>query len=390
LEPLLKNPRVADRTTIFRGVQIARNAFGTDGNEHDMGFARMFTGEPLVNIGGHPWGGGPSVDQMVAAAWGVESLALRVVSCAAEPFPKPGFLHRNSFVYSGPARHKSPYTDPFEAYDRLFVDPFADNRAQRQRILGARRSMMGVSVRQLDELSRRLGQTERHKLGLHAAAVRQLEQRIALDLQHDRHPGASCARKPKPPRQFGTETPDLLVNDESAVPEIITSMLDLIVAGFACDLTRIATLQFGYAGNKWSFDWLGIGQSIHDLAHLDNADAGSSPETVEKLVSANRFYAAQVADLALKLDAIPEADGSSMLDNTLIVWANEFGRGDHSLDNVPIVLIGGRGVGLPTGRRVVDAGPQPFQRVGCTVLNLMGVPAAGFGDELACGTLQGL
>jgi hypothetical protein len=43
--------------------------------------------------------------------------------------------------------------------------------------------------------------------------------------------------------------------------------------------------------------------------------------------------------MALALDAVPEGAGT-MLDNTLIVWANELGRGDHSLENITVVLSG--------------------------------------------------
>jgi hypothetical protein len=106
-------------------------------------------------------------------------------------------------------------------------------------------------------------------------------------------------------------------------------------------------------------------------------------------VQANRYYATQVAYLARKLNAIPEG-GGTVLDNTLIVWANEFGRGDHSLDNIPIVLIGGARGALASGGRLVDVGRQTFQRVGCTILRAMGLPAEGFGDEPACGPLQGV
>jgi hypothetical protein len=39
---------------------------------------------------------------------------------------------------------------------------------------------------------------------------------------------------------------------------------------------------------------------------------------------------------------------------------------------------------------MVDQGIQDYHRLGTTLLNLMGVPAAGFGEEPACGVLQGL
>lgn len=108
------------------------------------------------------------------------------------------------------------------------------------------------------------------------------------------------------------------------------------------------------------------------------------------IVAANRYYAGAVARLARSLAQTPEADGSTALDHTLVVWANEFGRGDHSLDNVPIVLIGGPLADATSRGRLVDVGAQPFQRVGCTILRSMGASAEGFGDLVGCGPLRGL
>ena len=107
-------------------------------------------------------------------------------------------------------------------------------------------------------------------------------------------------------------------------------------------------------------------------------------------MAVNQYYASCVARLATQLDAVPEA-GGTMLDNTLVVWANEQGRGDHNQDNVPIVFLGLVGRGIATGGRVIDTGTtQVFNRVGASILNLMDMPVAGFGDQPTCGVFPGL
>ena len=138
------------------------------------------------------------------------------------------------------------------------------------------------------------------------------------------------------------------------------------------------------------FGWKGINLNCHDnVAHLDTSDVGSTPLNTARVVLMNQYYANCVAKLATALDAVPEGNGT-MLDNTLVVWANELGRGDHNLNNVPVVLIGGAGGAIPRGGRVIDVGPQVFNRLGCTILNVMGQEAAGFGDVPNCGVFQGL
>src|SRR5262249_46335709 len=102
LDGLLANPRLASRTTLVRGLYVPRDPNGTGGNEQDMGFARMWTGARLMAIGTTPWGGAPSVDQLIARAQGLPSLNLAVYASAIQPFPKPGFQHRRSFCYAAP------------------------------------------------------------------------------------------------------------------------------------------------------------------------------------------------------------------------------------------------------------------------------------------------
>ena len=62
----------------------------------------------------------------------------------------------------------------------------------------------------------------------------------------------------------------------------------------------------------------------------------------------------------------------------------------HGFDDIPVTLIGGAAGRLKPAGGVVDAGPQTYHRLGCTMLDLMGAPSPGFGEEAACGVLQGL
>jgi uncharacterized protein DUF1552 len=401
LEPLVSDPRIAARTAVVKGIFIPNDLNGTDGNQHDAGFARMFTGARLLSIGGRPWGGAASIDQIIARSWRTNTLSLAVLASLTEPHPKPGFDHRRSFTYVGPGQIREPMIDPFLAYQQLFSprDAAASGGAldpkTRQR-LQLRKSVLDSIAGDLKDTSRRLGPRERRKLDLHLESVRELETSLSAALASDMLPGfgrngAACEHRPRAaPRDFGASAPDLLVMSDDAVPELVGDMIDLAASALICDVARIATIQLGYGGGKWRFGWEGIGLNCHDdVAHLDTSNIGSSPANTARVVTMNRWYAKTVADLAKKLDSVPEGEGT-VLDNTLIVWANELGRGDHSLANVPIVFIGGAGGALPPGGRLIDVGRQPFNRVGCTVLNLMGIRAEGFGDLPDCGQIQGL
>ncbi len=362
---------LASKTNIVKGVYIPSDGNGTNGNEHDMGFARMFTGEKLVSRGGQPWGGGASVDQILARAWTIDTLTLAILASQTEPHPKVGFDHRESFSYLGPATLKHPRKDPLAIFNYLFPAVTPDPH---------RVSVLDAVAANLGEVSGRLGPAERAKLDYHLTAIRDVE----------RHLKNSCATPPTAPPSYLALDPNSEISEDTYITRLVDDMIDLAVLSLQCGVTNIATLQFGYGGGKWRFGWQGINMNCHDdVAHHDTSDAGSSPENTKRVVLMNQYYASRVAKLATALDAVPEGNGT-MLDNTLIVWANELGRGDHNQKNVPIVLIGKASGAIPRGGRVIDAGPQVFNRLGCTVLNVMGQNVPGFGDVPDCGVFRGL
>ena len=360
------------KTNIIKGVYVPSDLNGANGNEHDMGFARMFTGERLVSLGGQPWGGGPSVDQILAQANNLDSLTLAILASQVEPHPKKGFDHRESFSYLGAATLKHPRKDPLAVFNYLFP-PVSADPARRVSVLDAVAANLG-------EVSARLGPAERKKLDYHLTAIHDVERRLLN----------TCAKPPRSPPNYLGMDPNAEVSTDAFIPRLVDDMIDLLLLSLKCQVTTIATLQLGYGGGKWRFAWQGIDMNCHDdVAHHDTADAGSTPENTQRVLLMNQYYASRVAKIATALDAIPEGSGT-MLDNTLVVWANEFGRGDHHQENVPIVLIGRAGGAIPKGGRVVDVGRQVFNRLGCTILNAMGQRTPGFGDVPDCGSFRGL
>jgi len=374
------------KTNVIKGMSIPFEANGSNANQHDMGFARLFTGEPLLSRAGAPWGGGASVDQILAKDWKVDSLTLAVLASNYEPHTKPGFDHRRSFCYVGPATLKYPQIDPLRVYGTLFGGGAGSGAVVHQRLL-ARRSVLDAVTGNLGEIAGRLGADDGRKLDYHATAIRDVERRLSTLLADQQ---ATCPMTPARPVDVLAMDPGAETAVDSFVPQLLDAMIDLGAVALACGLTRIMTLQLGFCGGKWSFSWKGINMNCHDdVAHLDTSDEGSSPENTARVVAINQFQAGCVARLATALDAVPEV-GGTLLDSTLVVWGNEEGRGDHDQNNVPVVLLGLVGRGIPAGGRLIDQGKQPFNRLGCTVLNLMDHPVAGFGDQATCGSFAGL
>ena len=91
----------------------------------------------------------------------------------------------------------------------------------------------------------------------------------------------------------------------------------------------------------------GITEGHHELSHNPDSDQKSQ----EKLIKINKWYCEQMAYLAKRLAETPEpGGGGSLLDNTLVIWTNELGKGNsHTLNDIPFVLVG-NGLDFRMGR----------------------------------------
>jgi hypothetical protein len=123
--------------------------------------------------------------------------------------------------------------------------------------------------------------------------------------------------------------------------------IDLMVNSFAADFARLATFQITNSVGQARMRWIGITEGHHELSHAPDTDA----KAVDKLTRINKWYCEQMAYLAKRLAETPEPGGpGSLLDNTLVVWTNELGKGNsHTLDNIPFVLVG-NGLDFKMGR----------------------------------------
>jgi hypothetical protein len=373
------------KTNIIRGLHVTNNV-SMSGNEHDIGFARMFTGAQLMPTpDGTPWGGAISVDQILANDWKVQSLTTAVYSSEVEDHPKKGFDHRVSFSYVAPQTLNLPVIDPLTAYTNTFPQPGDMAAAQR---LQLRKSVLDSVAGDLQELSGRLGHDDSHKLDFHLTAVRDTETRLSSLLADH----GTC-KYAAAPRDFKNIPPGLANNEldiETYVPDMIDAFVTLIGAALKCGLTRVGSLQFGYGGGKWRWAWRNINMNHHDdIAHYDHTDdMGTTPAEITNsahITTINQYYASVVQKLAVDLNSAPEG-GGTILDNTLVVWASEFGRGDHQLTDIPAVLIGLVGNGIQKGNRLIDVASerggqqQPHNILGYHMLNALGHTTAGWGD----------
>jgi hypothetical protein len=217
-------------------------------------------------------------------------------------------------------------------------------------------------------LSQSLGAEERAKLDAHAQSLRQLEERILKQIE---------ARNSPPEVVVQCTTPSDPGGGSDALANSVLHM-DLAINAFACDLTRVAAVQFGHhSSTQVDIPEVGAAGDWHNgFMHSDN------PRT--RLVNIERWLATQFVSAAQQLKDTPAPDGNgSLFDQTLMLWARDMGDAVvHDGTDMRFVLSGGAGGYLKTGGSYVDGGGQPHSRVLFNVLEAMGITeTSAFGDE---------
>ncbi|MCC7535360.1 MAG: DUF1552 domain-containing protein [Deltaproteobacteria bacterium] len=356
---------------ILDGVDMASSDHGP-GDGHQRGMGHMLTGTELLEgdefEGGNGelvgWGGGISVDQFVANAVGGDtrfrSLELGVDPGGANIWTRMCYRDSNQPV--------PPEGDPRAVFDRVFSDLSTEDRDAAERRRQQRRSVLDFVRADLGRMSSRLPREDRPKLDAHLTAIRDLETRLQAPLGV----GAACTL-PTPP---GGEL-DPGANDD--YPAVGRAQMDLLVMSLACDLTRVASLQWSKSVSNTTFSWLDIPEGHHDLSH----EGDSNGDAIEKITRINVWYSEQLAYLLGRMQEIPEGEGT-LLDNSLVLWCNELGRGNsHSRNRIPWVLAGGAGGYFRMGR-FLEYDSAPHNDLLVSVCNAMGVETDSFGNPAYC------
>ena len=250
------------------------------------------------------------------------------------------------------------------------------------------KSILDAVQGQYTALSAKLGSADRAKLQEHLEMVRQMEASLTATTGGG---GSTCVVPPMPaaggkvtnPMQGSTG----VVVTETDIPQKGKTMTDLLVASLACDLTRVGTMQWADSEAKFilNFDPLNLPDHHHAYQH----EQGFQPDALFKIY---QWYASNFAYLLSKLDAVKEADGTTLLDNTLMFWVTEVQKpDDHGQSNMPFVLLAGKAQGKIRTGRWLTVKSQPHNNLLVSLLNVFGGTETTFGDPKYCtGALAGL
>lgn len=314
---------VKDYVSLVSGTRVGAANPGRRGH-HDG--CVLFAGHPFIEL--PPNGanyaskfGGPTIDQVAAAAIGGETFLPSIQVAVSKRIiggegPTLQFLS-----HQGPDSPLSQLFDPREVWNQLFGSfSVPDDPTKPHRIA----SLDAVKA-DVERLKLRVGNADKVRLDAHLASVEQIRSQIdAL---------APLCEIPEMTQQNNDD-----IEGQEQLEAVNRAMTDLIVMAFSCDVTRIASVQFTGSVGYTVFNTVGATQGHHDLTH----DGG-----MNDMVDAATIYTMQqLAYLLEALQATPEGAGN-LLGNSVLLASSDAASGlTHSTDDMPILVCGGGGGAL--------------------------------------------
>lgn len=333
--------------------------------DHARGTGSYLSCMTVEHTSGDDISNGISIDQVIANEIGDQTLfsSLELGCSGGAPVGDcdSGYscAYTRNISWANDTTPMAKTTDPALLFDRLFAGFDLDlTQEDRDRRVRWRTSVLDSVVRDIDSLNPRLSTSDKAKLDEYLTGIRELEQRIQQGMTGE------CLPPNEPATSFSYQ-------------EQIEAFHDVITVAMQCDLTRVITLMYENAGSNRSYDFLGVTGAHHELSHHQNV-AG----TTESLVTIDTWEVSMFVDLVTRMQAITEADGSTLLDNSLVLFSSEISDGDrHNHDDLP-VLLAGRGGGFhDAGQHIVHPDQTPVANLYLAMAEAAGSTATSHGDS---------
>ncbi len=244
--------------------------------------------------------------------------------------------------------------DPRKAYRRLF------GTEELQEF----RNITDIVLEDARSLQRELGSADRHKFAEFFDSVRTIEEQTDKLERMKTELGQASIAEPA----------------EAYLPrgEYIRLMGDLVVVALQTGLTRVATLMVG--PERWNTPFMF--ESLFDKPVSHHLMSHEQTQYGEQLLQIDRFHMEQFAYLLEKMDRIQEADGSTLLDNTIFTYGSGLGDGaTHQYNDLPIVVAGSGAGKLRTGRHLHCPDGTPLANLWLTHARVMGLDLERFADS---------
>ena len=319
----------------------------------------MYTGKGHESIGTCIRGSEQdSLDVMLAKKWaGKTDISMEYLGVASQYQNGSGY-----FSYSNGAP-LTPDDDPINAFRRIFnIVPGGVGTDRKKAIVD-------TYLAEINYLKSQLGYIEKEKIDNHFDAINEMHKRLNAS-------AASCSPAPDFINNSTWPGPKLGASGYNArenFAALVKQQMDVTVKALECDRTRVVSLQLSHPVCEREFShWMGADYqtNYHQLSHQ------TSTSDQQKFIACRQWYMEQFAYLVQQLKQTPDADGGSLLNNTIVYLFSELGDGaNHDARSMPIVTAGQAGGQLITGRSL-EYNDESHTKLLVSLCDLL-VPEAG-------------
>lgn len=339
--------------TVFSGLGHPKGPGGHQGN-HTWLTAADLTGTP-----GKDYQNSLSIDQIAAKHHGRET---RFPSLELSSKGGSETLAFDEFGTPLPAEQQPP-----RLFDRLFVPEGEASRQATLQRYAERSSILDVILGEARSLQKQLGKSDQQKLEEYLGSIRETERRIERSKDW-----VDIPRPQVDNTDLQLSSNWYTLHDREMWLDV---MLELSYLAFQTDTTRVITYQ-----------WSSEAGFHHSISHH-----GGDPGMLRQIAEVDRSYINRLARFLGLLKATKEGDGS-MLDSTMVLYGSGMNNGEgggHSPQNLPLLLAGGKRLGLRHGQHLAfEIDSTPLSNLLLTMLQKMGMDQDTFMDST--GTIKGL
>ena len=258
----------------------------------------------------HP--NGRSLDQVIGDAVGYSTIYNTLeVSCNGFRAPKEP-VEFDNISWFGPGRFAPSIREPQKLYDRLFL-----RDSYREHVYDVTDLMLADA----QSLSNKLGRRDRRAFNEFMSMIRDIELRIE---KMDKLLADVDIERPKT---------ELLPRGE-----YIRLQADLVLLAFQMGITNVSTFMIG--PERWDATLMYEGVFDKPVQHhnMTHNQKGEGYKEVQKI---DVFHMQQYAYVIQRMKEIKEADGSTMLDNSIVAYGAGLGDGStHQYYDLPMIVAG--------------------------------------------------
>ncbi|TGD71950.1 DUF1552 domain-containing protein [Mangrovimicrobium sediminis] len=344
-----------DKLAILSGYDVKLD--GVPNKPHVTGCLGLRTGIPVPNDEVKA----PTLDVLISGVMG-GGTRFRSIEVSTSGIQR-------SYSFRGAGAPNPSEVSPLALYQRIFGEGFQNPNAAQfvpDPHYMVEKSVLSAVQEDRQRLMREVGAADRHRLEEYFTSIRELEQKLALQLQ-----------PPAPVENFQMPEAPPETGQDPTMENVLENhrlMAGLLARALQSNQTRVFNVLLSDTASNLRRP--GTTSTHHTLTHEEPVDPELGHQRQVAWFAERSMFAWK--DFLDALSAIPEGDGT-LLDNCVVLAHSDCSVAKaHAVEGIPAMIAGNGGGLVKTGFHLAGNG-DPISRVGLTLQQAMGVQVERWG-----------